>query len=78
MNAPSSKISPVVAAGHEITAAVAGDVLADGGNAIDACIAAAFTAFVVEPVLAAPLGGAFLMYSPQTGPSRLMDHQPSF
>ena len=73
MRHSSSKTQPVVAAGHQVTAAIAGEVLAEGGNAVDACIAAAFAAFVVEPVLAGPLGGAFLMHSPKTGPSRLMD-----
>lgn len=51
----------VVAAGHPLTAAAAGDVLKAGGNAFDAAIAAVFTACVAEPVLASLGGGGFLL-----------------
>ena len=50
-----------VAAGHELTARAAADVLEAGGNAFDAVIAGLWTACVVEPVLASPGGGGFLM-----------------
>lgn len=49
-----------VAAGHPLTAEAAADVLADGGNAFDAAIAALWTACVCEPILASPGGGGFL------------------
>ena len=49
-----------VAAGHPRTAEAAADVLAEGGNAFDAAIAALWTACVCEPVLASPGGGGFL------------------
>ena len=49
-----------VAAGHELTAAAAAELLEDGGNAFDAAIAALWTACVAEPVLASPGGGGFL------------------
>ncbi len=62
-----------VASGHDLTTDTAEAVLADGGNAVDACIAAAFTAFVVEPVLAGPLGGGFLMLAPTSSPVRVLD-----
>jgi gamma-glutamyltranspeptidase/glutathione hydrolase len=46
-----------VASGHAETTRAAADVLADGGNAVDALIAAAWTACVAEPVLCSPGGG---------------------
>ncbi len=49
-----------VAAGHPLTAEAAAEVLADGGNAFDAAIAALWMACVCEPVLASPGGGGFL------------------
>ncbi|MCB9596852.1 MAG: gamma-glutamyltransferase [Sandaracinaceae bacterium] len=50
----------VVAAGDRYTAEAARDVLADGGNAVDAAVAASFTAFVAQPLLAGA-GGAGMM-----------------
>lgn len=49
-----------VAAGHEVTAAAAAELLEDGGNAFDAVLAALWAACVAEPVLASPGGGGFL------------------
>ena len=61
----------VVAAGHELTAAAAVEVLQDGGNAFDACVAGLFMTFVAEAVFASPGGGGFLLagssLSPLTG-----------
>jgi gamma-glutamyltranspeptidase/glutathione hydrolase len=51
----------VVAAGHELTARAAAEILEDGGNAFDAGLAGIFTAFVAEAVFASPGGGGFLM-----------------
>ncbi|WP_038034004.1 gamma-glutamyltransferase [Thermopetrobacter sp. TC1] len=48
-----------VAAGHELTVRAGIFALEEGGNAVDAAIAAAFMATVVEPVLASPGGGGF-------------------
>ncbi len=62
-----------VATGHALTTEAAETALRSGGTAVDACIAAACMAFVVEPVLAQPLGGGFLMLAPQTGPATLLD-----
>ncbi len=50
-----------IAAGHALTAKAAEEVLRAGGNAVDAAIAAAAMACVVEPVLAGPAGGGFAM-----------------
>ncbi len=51
----------VVAAGHELTAAAAAEILQDGGNAFDAALAGIFMTFVAEAVFASPGGGGFLM-----------------
>ena len=51
----------VVAAGHELTAGAAAEILEDGGNAFDAALAGLFMTFVAEAVFASPGGGGFLM-----------------
>src|SRR4051794_7476629 len=50
-----------IAAGHQLTAEAGARVLADGGNAVDACIAAAFMSWVVESTLTGPGGGGFML-----------------
>ena len=50
-----------VAAGHPLTAEVGARALAEGGNAVDACIAAAFVSWVAESPLTGPGGGGFLL-----------------
>ena len=56
-----SKDKGVVAAGHELTAAAAAEILQDGGNAFDACVAGLFMTFVAEALFSSPGGGGFLM-----------------
>jgi gamma-glutamyltranspeptidase/glutathione hydrolase len=51
----------VVAAGHELTARAATEILEDGGNAFDAALAGVFMTFVAEAVFSSPGGGGFLM-----------------
>ncbi|MGF1659839.1 MAG: gamma-glutamyltransferase [Rubrimonas sp.] len=62
-----------VAAGSKLAAQAAGEVLREGGSAVDAVIAGALAACVAEPVLASPMGGGFLMVRPRDGPARLLD-----
>jgi gamma-glutamyltranspeptidase/glutathione hydrolase len=50
-----------IAAGHPLTAEAGADVLRDGGNAVDACIAAAAVSWVCESPLTGPGGGGFLL-----------------
>jgi gamma-glutamyltranspeptidase / glutathione hydrolase len=50
-----------IAAGSRPTAEAGARVLAEGGNAVDACIAAAFAAAVAEGPLTGPAGGGFLL-----------------
>jgi gamma-glutamyltranspeptidase/glutathione hydrolase len=56
-----SRTRGVVAAGHELTASAAAEILEDGGNAFDAALAATFMTFVAEAVFSSPGGGGFLM-----------------
>jgi gamma-glutamyltranspeptidase/glutathione hydrolase len=62
-----------IAAGHPLTAEAGGRVLADGGNAVDACIAAAFVAAVCEGPLTGPAGGGFFLVSPSGGEPVVLD-----
>lgn len=50
-----------IAAGHPLSAQAGADILAAGGNAVDACLAAAFVAAVVEGPLTGPAGGGFML-----------------
>ena len=50
-----------VAAGHPLTAAAGARILEEGGNAVDACVAAAFAAAVAESFLTSPGAGGFML-----------------
>jgi gamma-glutamyltranspeptidase/glutathione hydrolase len=50
-----------LAAGHPLTAETGAEVLRAGGNAVDACIAAAAVSWVCESPLTGPGGGGFLL-----------------
>ena len=62
-----------IAAGHPLTAEAGGQVLADGGNAVDACVAAAFVAAVAEGPLTGPAGGGFLLVAEPGGDAVVLD-----
>jgi gamma-glutamyltranspeptidase / glutathione hydrolase len=63
-----------VAAGHEITARAGARALAEGGNAVDACIAAAFASWVAESPLTGPgAGGFMLVHRAADRSTRLLD-----
>src|SRR5207237_9352444 len=63
-----------VAAGHTLTAEAGAEVLREGGNAVDACIAAACMSWVTESTLTSPGGGGFLLVrASSTGRVRLHD-----
>src|SRR4051812_36848177 len=63
-----------IAAGHRLTAEAGAAVLADGGNAVDACIAAAFASWVAESPLTGPgAGGFMLVHRASDRSSRVLD-----
>jgi gamma-glutamyltranspeptidase/glutathione hydrolase len=51
----------VVAAGHPLTAEAGARVLHDGGNAVDAAVAAMLTSFVAEPLLTGLGAGGYML-----------------
>jgi gamma-glutamyltranspeptidase/glutathione hydrolase len=64
-----------VAAGHRLTAEAGAQVLADGGNAVDACVAAAFVSWVAESPLTGPgAGGFMLIHRGADSSTRVLDH----
>ncbi len=64
-----------IAAGHRLTAEAGAQVLADGGGAVDACIAAAFVSWVTESTLTGPgAGGFMLVHRARDRSTRLLDH----
>src|SRR4051794_332179 len=63
-----------IAAGHPLTAEAGARVLAEGGNAVDACIAASFASWVTEsPLTGAGGGGFMLVHEAHERSSRLLD-----
>ena len=62
-----------VAAGCADTAEAAVTVLAAGGNAFDAAVAAGFASAVAEPGLASLGGGGFMVARPVAGPTVVFD-----
>jgi gamma-glutamyltranspeptidase/glutathione hydrolase len=50
-----------IAAGHPVTAEVGARVLAEGGNAVDAAVAAGLASWVTESLLTGPGGGGFML-----------------
>jgi gamma-glutamyltranspeptidase/glutathione hydrolase len=63
-----------VAAGHPLTAEAGARALAEGGNAVDACVAAAFAAAATESPLTGPgAGGFMLVHRARDGATRLAD-----
>lgn len=51
----------IVASQHRVAAEVGAEVLANGGNAIDAAVAVSFAVGVVEPWMSGPAGGGVMM-----------------
>jgi gamma-glutamyltranspeptidase/glutathione hydrolase len=67
-------VKGAIAAGHPLTAEAGARALAEGGNAVDACVAAAFASWVAESPLTGPGAGGFALVRPADGrPARLAD-----
>ncbi|MBD0289867.1 MAG: gamma-glutamyltransferase [Thermoleophilia bacterium] len=63
-----------VAAGHPLTAEAGARALAEGGNAVDAAVAAVFVSWVTESPLTGPGGGGFmLVHRARDRSERLLD-----
>src|SRR3954468_4211195 len=63
----------VVAAGDPRTAQAGADVLAAGGNAVDAAICAAGVSFTAESSLTGLGGGGYMLVAPAGGEAVLLD-----
>jgi gamma-glutamyltranspeptidase/glutathione hydrolase len=63
-----------IAAGHPVTAQVGAEVLRNGGNAVDAAVAACFASWIAESPLTGPGGGGFmLVHRARDHSTRLLD-----
>ncbi|MEM1220928.1 MAG: gamma-glutamyltransferase, partial [Bacteroidota bacterium] len=62
-----------IAAGHEKTAQAAESILLEGGNAVDAAIAAFLVTWVCEPCMASAGGGGFAQIYTAKRESVLLD-----
>jgi gamma-glutamyltranspeptidase / glutathione hydrolase len=51
----------MVAAGHPLTAEAGARVLREGGNAIDAAVAAVLASWAAEPLLTGPGAGGYML-----------------
>ncbi|MGH2941542.1 MAG: gamma-glutamyltransferase, partial [Solirubrobacteraceae bacterium] len=51
----------IVAAGHPLTAEAGAQVLREGGNAVDAAVAAMLVSWVAEPLLTGPGAGGYML-----------------
>lgn len=63
----------VVAAGHQVTAEVGAQVLREGGNAVDAAVAAVMASFTAESPLTSLGAGGFMLVHVAGGGDHLLD-----
>src|SRR3954447_9949387 len=61
IRAVSAAPTGMVAAGHPVTAEAGARVLREGGNAVDAAVAAVLASWVAEPLLTGPGAGGYLL-----------------
>lgn len=62
-----------IAAGHPLTAEAGANVLREGGNAVDAAVAAILTSFIAESPLTGMGAGGFMLVHTPGGENRLLD-----
>src|SRR5262244_3661023 len=65
----------VVVSNHPLASAAGAEMLASGGNAIDAAIATLFTLTVVEPMMVGIIGGGMAHIRLADGTHHLIDGQ---
>jgi gamma-glutamyltranspeptidase / glutathione hydrolase len=63
----------MVAAGHPLTAEAGARILREGGNAVDAAIAAMLTSWVAEPLLTGPGAGGYMLVAGAGEAETLLD-----
>ncbi len=64
----------IVASGHQLVSEAAGQILAAGGNAFDAVVAAGFVSAAAEPALTSLGGGGFMVgHDEKTGQNMFFD-----
>ncbi len=63
----------IVAAGHPLTAEAGARALRDGGNAVDAAVAAMLTSWVAEPLLTGPGAGGYMLVAAGDTEPMLLD-----
>jgi len=63
----------IIAAGHPLTAQAGARVLRDGGNAVDAAVAAMLTSWVTEPLLSGPGAGGYMLVAEPGAEPVLLD-----
>jgi gamma-glutamyltranspeptidase/glutathione hydrolase len=63
----------VCAAGHPVTAEAGARVLREGGNAVDAAVAAMLTSWVAEPMLTGPGAGGYMLVAGDGREPALLD-----
>jgi gamma-glutamyltranspeptidase/glutathione hydrolase len=71
-----AKVSPegIVVAQHAVAATAGAEILAAGGNAVDAAVATAFALGIVEPWMSGVGGAGYLLYgNAKTGAVQLVD-----
>jgi gamma-glutamyltranspeptidase/glutathione hydrolase len=66
-------VKGVVAAGHPLTAEAGAAALREGGNAVDAAVAAVLMSFVAESPLTGPGAGGFMLVHTAGGENHLLD-----
>ena len=62
-----------MAAGHPLSAEAGARVLREGGNAVDAAVAAVLMSFVTESPLTGPGAGGFMLVHTAAGEDHLLD-----